>query len=85
MTGIYTAASVPINITFSVILALLMNINVRGIAWIRTAYYTPVVVSGVAVALLWQYILNPTFGILNHLLWTLFRIEGPAWTLVRRG
>lgn len=80
VTGVYTVASVPINITFSVILALLMNVNVRGIAWIRTAYYTPMVVSGVAVALLWQYILNPTFGILNHLLWTLFRIEGPAWT-----
>lgn len=41
----------------------------------------PSVISGVAVALLWMWIFNPEFGVLNFLLWKLFHIQGPAWLM----
>ncbi len=41
----------------------------------------PSVISGVAVSLLWMWIFNPEFGILNFLLWKLFHIQGPAWLM----
>ncbi len=43
--------------------------------------YLPSVISGVAVSLLWMWIFNSDFGLLNYLLWKLFRIEGPAWIM----
>lgn len=79
VTSIYSFFSVPLGITFSLIIALLLNQKVRGLAWFRTIFYTPSVISGVAVSLLWMWIFNPEFGILNYLLWKIFRIKGPAW------
>ena len=80
VTIYYTFFSVPLGIFLSLALALLLNQRVKGMTWFRTAYYTPAVVSGVAVALLWSQIFNPEFGILNWLLWEVFHIKGPGWT-----
>lgn len=80
VTIYYTFFSVPLGIFLSLALALLLNQRVRGMTWFRTAYYTPAVVSGVAVALLWSQIFNPEFGVLNWLLWEVFHIKGPGWT-----
>jgi len=80
VTFYYSVVSVPLGIFVSLILALLLNRQIRGVAWFRTAYYTPSVISGVAVGLLWSQIFNPNFGILNYLLWKIFKIQGPAWT-----
>ena len=49
-------------------LALALNQAIRGIAWIRTAYFLPVVTSTIAVALVWQWIYSPTGGLLNQVL-----------------
>jgi multiple sugar transport system permease protein len=57
----------------------MLNRDIKGVAWFRTIFYLPSVISGVAVSLLWMWIFNPDFGILNHLLWKFFRIQGPAW------
>ena len=46
----------------------------------RTIYYLPAIVSGVPVALLWAWILNGEFGMLNWAL-DLIGIQGPAWLL----
>jgi len=55
-----------------------MNQKVRGILWFRTLYYLPSVISGVAVSLLWVWIFNPQFGVLNYLLGKV-GITGPEW------
>src|SRR5690606_3823718 len=68
VTSIYTVLNVPVGLTFAFLLALLMNVRVRGIAFFRTLYYLPSLVSGVAVAMLWMWILNPRFGLVNWLL-----------------
>ena len=44
----------------------------------RTLYYLPAVIAGVSVALLWQWIFNPNFGLINAML-ALVGIDGPAW------
>lgn len=79
VTAIYSLSSVALGILASMCIALLLNRNVKGVAFYRTLYYLPSVISGVAVGLLWMWIFNPNFGILNYLLWALFRIKGPLW------
>ncbi len=81
VTSYYSLVSVPLGIALSLIIAILLNQNIRGLAWFRTIYYMPSVISGVAVSLLWMWIFNPEFGILNFLLWKLFHIQGPAWLM----
>jgi multiple sugar transport system permease protein len=67
-TFFYTAVSVPLGLVLSLALALALNQTIRGIAWIRTAYFLPVVTSTIAVALVWQWIYAPDSGLLNQAL-----------------
>jgi multiple sugar transport system permease protein len=78
ITTIYTLAAVPLGIVVGLGLAQLLNQGVRGIALWRTVYYMPSVVAGVAVSMMWVWLLNPEFGIVNHLL-ALVGIDGPGW------
>lgn len=78
VTLIYAVGAIPLGLVSALVLALLMNQKVRGIAAFRTIYYLPAVISGVPVALLWVWILNPDFGILNNALASI-GIPGPNW------
>ncbi len=78
VTLTYAGAAVPLNLVFGLFLAILLNLRIPGVSLWRTIYYVPSVVSGVAVAILWMYIFQPRFGILNYLL-SLFGISGPGW------
>jgi multiple sugar transport system permease protein len=78
VTLVYAALSLPANLVLSLGIAILMNQKLRGIALWRTVYYLPAVISGVAVAVLWRWILNPEFGLLNVLL-QYIGIAGPNW------
>jgi multiple sugar transport system permease protein len=64
----YTLASVPIGLLVSFCLALLLNIRVPGIGIFRTIYYLPSIVPAVANAVMWTWILNTEFGLMNVLL-----------------
>lgn len=80
-TFYYVLLAVPLSIVSSLFLALLVNRSLRGITFFRTAYFFPVVSSMVAVAMIWSWLYNPEFGLINYLLRTLFGIEGPRWLL----
>lgn len=67
VTTKYTLISVPLGLVLGFILALLMNTNVRGITFLRTIYYLPSIVPAVANAVLWAWIFNTEFGLLNAL------------------
>ena len=71
--------AVPLSLVFSLALALVANTGLRGITFFRTAYFLPVVSSMIAVALVWSWIFNPEYGLLNYLLRLLFGVRGPAW------
>ena len=78
VTAKYAAIALPLSLVLSLGLAILLNQGVKGIALWRTVYYLPSVVSGAAVAVLWLWILNPEFGILNLFL-SHIGITGPDW------
>jgi len=77
-TTFYTVTSVPIGLVLALGLALALNQQIRGIAWIRTAYFLPLVTSATAVGLVWAWIYSPSSGLLNQLL-AVFGIPPQRW------
>lgn len=65
---LYYLLNVPLNVVLGLLLALLLNQKVKGLSVFRTIFFLPSVASGVAVSLLWMWIFNPRFGIINVLL-----------------
>lgn len=79
VTTYYTIGSVCVTVAGALIIATFLNQKLPLLSLWRTIYYLPVVTSGVAVSLLWMWIFQPNFGLVNSVLWTLFRIQGPEW------
>lgn len=78
VTLLYTVFSVPINIILSIFVAMLLNNNLKGMKLFRTIFYLPAIVSGIVVAIVWLWIYNPDYGIINSFL-RIFGIQGPGW------
>lgn len=78
VTLYYTALVVPISLVAALAMAVLLNQKVRGLGLFRTVFYMPTIISGVAVALLWEWVLNPQFGLVNYLL-SLVHLPTPLW------
>jgi multiple sugar transport system permease protein len=78
VTAKYAFISVPLRLTVALLLAVLLNEATRGVGFFRTAFYLPAIISSVAAAVLWQWILNPVYGPVNGFL-GLFGITGPNW------
>ena len=76
----FTLLHVPTAIPIALGLALLLNANVRGLSFWRTAFYLPYITPAVATGVLWLRILSPQNGLLNAAL-ALIGINGPAWTI----
>ncbi|AIE86479.1 carbohydrate ABC transporter permease [Fimbriimonas ginsengisoli] len=74
----YAAVAVPLGIVGGIALALLLNINVKGITVFRTIFYLPSIVPTVASSVLFIWLLNPNIGLVNKIL-ALVGIRGPAW------
>ncbi|WP_273753305.1 carbohydrate ABC transporter permease [Alkalicoccobacillus gibsonii] len=75
----YAALAVPFTMILGLSLALLLNAKIKGQAFFRTFFYAPSIISGVSVAFLWMWLLNPQFGIVNSFLYNAFGITGPGW------
>jgi multiple sugar transport system permease protein len=82
-TAYYTFAMVPLSVIFALTIALLLNQKTKFLGIYRTLYYIPSIVSGVAIALLWSYLLNPRFGLINRAL-AVLGIPGPEWIYSQR-
>ena len=77
-TFYYTVIEVPLSTVAALGLALLLNMNVRGQAIYRTLFYIPSIVPVVASSLIFVWIFQPSFGIVNSLLSDV-HVTGPAW------
>lgn len=77
-TVYYTIFRVPLNIFFSLLLAILLNRAINGIGYIRAIYFLPSLVSGVALSVIWLWIFNPQIGLLNVII-AFFGLKGPLW------
>ena len=74
----FAVFSVPTSLLLGLVLALIANTNIRGIAALRTLYYLPSQINPVAMASVWAWLFNPSVGLLNYFL-SLVGIEGPRW------
>ncbi|TBL77906.1 sugar ABC transporter permease [Paenibacillus thalictri] len=79
VTALYVVMAVPFTIIVSLLLAVLLNFKVKGQSFFRTIYYAPTIVSGVSIAFLWSWLLNPDFGVVNSLIYQLIGVKGPGW------
>ncbi|TVP71503.1 MAG: sugar ABC transporter permease [Nitriliruptor sp.] len=74
----YLAGYLPLVFVGGLGLALLLNRGLRGVAFLRSVYFLPVVTSWVVVALVWRWLLSPSGGIVNAGL-AAIGIDGPGW------
>lgn len=87
VSAYYTALSVPLGIFFSLMMALLLNQKVPALGLFRTLFYLPAIMPAVAATLLFTWLLNPQFGIINFFIrtvvgtdgWIPLGINGPRW------
>ncbi len=80
LTFKFAALFVPLNMIIALILAVLLTQRIKGVKFFRTIFYIPSVISGVAVSIIWGWIFNTKYGILNYLL-SLIGIQGPKWLM----
>ncbi|NPV08108.1 MAG: sugar ABC transporter permease [Anaerolineae bacterium] len=79
-TMYYTVLHVPLSMILALTVAILLNQGLPGENVLRTIYYMPSVVSGVAVSMLWLWLFDPNLGLVNVVLgWV--GIQGPVWLM----
>jgi multiple sugar transport system permease protein len=74
----YTVIFVPLSIVIGVGLALFLNLKIRGQGFYRTLFFIPSLVPPVATTIIWLWLLNPQFGLVNFWL-DKIGISGPPW------
>lgn len=77
-TLVYTLGLVPLNLVVSLGLAVWLNTRLRGLTFYRSAFFLPVVTVTVAVALIWRWMYEPRFGIIDAALRAV-GLPGPLW------
>ncbi len=79
ITTTYVVVSVPVGITVSLLLAVLLDQPIHGNTVFRTLFFLPTLTPVVAATLLWKWLLHPEVGLVNTVLWEQLRIAGPGW------
>ncbi|GGH86845.1 multiple sugar transport system permease protein [Pullulanibacillus pueri] len=77
-TLLFALMQVPLSILVGVSLAILLNIPLIAQGVFRTVFFLPSLLPLIATTILWQWLLNPQFGLVNSLLGKI-GIDGPAW------
>lgn len=77
-TGTYAGCTVVAGLALGLFFSVVLNQDIRGKYLYRAIYFVPVVAPTVAVALLWQVLYEPNFGVFNGLL-RMVGIHGPNW------
>lgn len=77
-TGLYVLFVVPIATVLSLLIATLLNGKIKLKGLFQTAYFMPMVTSITAVGLVWKWMFNFDYGLINYLL-SLFNIEAINW------
>ncbi|MCC6396920.1 MAG: sugar ABC transporter permease [Bacteroidetes bacterium] len=77
-TALYTLGTVPLNMVIALAAAYVLNKKIIGRRILRTAFFLPVVMSPVAAAVIWRWVYEPNFGLLNYGL-SVFGIPSVNW------
>ncbi len=67
-TVIYVLIIVPGTLTISLILACLLNTGIKGKTFFRTVYFLPAITMGAAVGIIWRWMFNTDYGVINFFL-----------------
>lgn len=78
VTLVYGVVSVPATMVVALVLAILLNSRIPAMAFFRAAYYLPSVIGGVAVAMVWRWLFNSDYGLVNIALGRV-GVHGPSW------
>lgn len=76
---LYLMIGIPIGMVLAMLMALALNRDLPGKTVFRVIVYLPAVSSTVAIALLWRWIFNAEYGVLNMLIQQIFGVKGPNW------
>jgi len=79
-TAYYAVLSIPLTIGVGFIIALLLNQKIRGQSVYRVLYYLPSIIPSIAASMVWLYLFQADYGIVNWVL-GLFGVDGPRWLL----
>lgn len=74
----YVILTVPVGISLAVFFAALLNNKISGVSFYRTIYFLPSVTMAAAVAMVWKWLYNGDYGLINGWLSRL-SITGPSW------
>lgn len=77
-TSIYVVFVVPCSIALSLLIAVLLNSKIKCQGMFQTIYFLPYVTSVIAIGIVWSWIFNSNYGLLNHML-SWFGIEAIPW------
>jgi multiple sugar transport system permease protein len=77
-TFFFTVLSVPIGTAIALVVAVLLNQKIRGRGIYRTLYFLPVVTMPAAIAMMWKWLFNGDYGVINAIL-KVFLIDGTNW------
>lgn len=75
----FVLGSVPLSIIIALFIAVLLNQKLKAVAFLRAGYFLPVISSIVAASLVWKWIFNPDFGIINDFLRMIGISNPPKW------
>ncbi|MFC7679699.1 carbohydrate ABC transporter permease [Paenibacillus sp. GCM10028914] len=77
-TMLYTFGTVPLSIAFATLLAVLLNQKIKGMVVYRTLFFIPVITMPIAVGMVWRWLYNSEFGLINYVLGTM-NLPQPNW------
>ena len=65
-TAVYTLGTIPLNMGISLMIAYVLHKKIAGKKFLRTAFFAPVIISPVAAAVIWRWLYDPNFGLVNY-------------------
>lgn len=77
-TMLYTFGTVPLSIAFATLLAVLLNQKIKGMIVYRTLFFIPVITMPIAVGMVWRWLYNSEFGLINFVLGAM-NLPQPNW------
>jgi multiple sugar transport system permease protein len=78
-TAYFVLVSVPVQIVLALLCALVLNRGIKGQTFFRVVYFLPVVTSTIAAALVWAWLFNSNFGLINAALSLVGVTDLPKW------
>ena len=78
-TFIYALVVVPTGVAGALLVAILLNQGLRLTSIYRALFFLPHLTPFVAAVFIWEWLLDPTFGFINNVIWLVSRTQGPGW------